>query len=192
MLLMEYDELLAHLAEILNNQKRPYYVTGGFAVSVWGRPRATYDIDVVISIHEEDVSVLATALRGLDGTTYVDEEMMRSEIRRNGEFNVIHLDSALKIDFWVLKDSPTDLLRLKRRVPKTIRGIPVYFISPEDLILSKLQWYEQSKSSRHLQDVAFVLKISDALLDHTYLAHMAKQMGVAEILQMTVERKAPW
>lgn len=180
---MEYDELLANLAALLERDQRPYFVTGGFAVSVWGRPRATFDIDIVMVIREEDVPRVARALRMLGETTYVDEETMRREIRKRGEFNAIHPESGLKIDFWVWdSDDALDQSCLKRKVPKVVRGQRVYFISPEDLILSKLKWHVQSGSERQFEDVKTIFKFSEKQLDKAYLKEWAEKLGMSEIL----------
>lgn len=179
---MEYDEFLAALSKILEEKKRPYYVTGGFAVSVWGRPRATFDIDIVMMIRGEDVPTVASALRTLGKDMYVDEQMMKAEIRKQGEFNIIHPESGLKVDFWVLKEDAFSKSCLARRVAKVIRGQKVYFISPEDLVLSKLQWYARTESSRHLEDVESVFKIFGEQLDRKYLKEWAKKLGVLETL----------
>jgi len=46
---MEPAELLAKIVEILEDLKIPYAITGGFAISVWGNPRSTNDIDIIVA-----------------------------------------------------------------------------------------------------------------------------------------------
>lgn len=184
---MEYDELLAALARILEQNGKSYFVTGGFAVSVWGRPRATFDIDIVMVINEKDISLIAQALRTLGEAMYVDEDVMSREIRKKGEFNVIHPDSGLKIDFWVWDDSdPFNSSCLKRKITKKIHGQKVHFISPEDLILSKLCWHTQSGSERQLDDAQSVVRISRGQLDMRYLKQWAKKLDVLHILEKII------
>ena len=43
-------KLLVKVAPILDQLCIAYFVTGGFAVSVWGRPRATFDVDIVVQL----------------------------------------------------------------------------------------------------------------------------------------------
>lgn len=45
-------KVVVQIASIFDNVKIPYFITGGFAVSVWGRPRATFDIDIVVELTE--------------------------------------------------------------------------------------------------------------------------------------------
>jgi len=54
-----HEKLLVQIASILERFDIEYLVTGGFAVSVWGRPRATFDIDIVIKLGEPKVALLA-------------------------------------------------------------------------------------------------------------------------------------
>ena len=97
----DFENLLKRIAAILEKLKISYFVTGGYAVSVWGRLRATFDIDVVINLfNSKDAAVLAKELRKLGRTIYIDKEMMDDAIKNRGEFNVIHAESGIKIDFW--------------------------------------------------------------------------------------------
>ncbi|MCX6724089.1 MAG: hypothetical protein NT155_02865 [Candidatus Staskawiczbacteria bacterium] len=56
---MNPEELLAEIAKILKDLKISYAITGGFAVSVWGRPRYTADIDIVVELIEKNIKPLA-------------------------------------------------------------------------------------------------------------------------------------
>src|SRR3989338_1057449 len=147
------SKLLTQVTEVLDKLEIPYFITGGFAVSVWGRPRATFDIDVVIELVEPKVSALASALRKIYKAGYIDEISAIDAIRHQSEFNFIDPLTGLKVDFWVTKQDKLSLLKLKRKILKKIGGKTVYFISPEDLILSKLIWYQMGESTRQLEDI---------------------------------------
>jgi hypothetical protein len=176
------EELLIKITKILSDLKIKYFITGGFAVSVWGRPRATFDIDIVIKLIEPQATSLTRALQEISKVAYVDENMIREAIHRRGEFNFIDSNSGLKVDFWVTKEKSSVPPEFKNRKLKKISGQKVYFISPENLILSKLQWCQQSQSSRHLEDAESVLKISSKKLNTKYLKHWAKKLGVLKSL----------
>jgi len=181
------EKLLISIAKILSNLKIEYFITGGFAISVWGRPRATFDIDIVVKMIEPDVSVLAEAFREISKAGHADEEMMKDAIRNKGEFNLIDSDSGLKVDFWIAEKNELNIQRFKNKKAKIISGQKVYFSSPEDLILSKLEWYEQTNSSRHLEDVESVLKISSKKLNMKYLKQWAKKLEVLGILNKLIK-----
>lgn len=170
--------LLVTIAKILKKLKIPYIITGGIAVLVWGRPRFTADIDIVIELPEEKVKGIKEALLALGKAGYIDEISVKLAISREGEFNFIDGVTGVKVDFWIFKKSdPFDASRFKRRRVRTILDEKIYFTSPEDLILIKLKWYLESKSSKQLEDIESIFKISSKILDKRYLASWAKRIG---------------
>jgi len=134
---MEITGLLIKIAKILDKLKIPYVITGGMAVSIWGRVRYTADVDIVVELLKTNVNLLAKELLAVDKDVYVSEEAMREALVRKGEFNLIHPQSGLKVDFWIVKDN-FNKQEIKRGIVKEIDGNKINFVSPEDLILSKL------------------------------------------------------
>lgn len=172
------EKLLLAVAKILDDLKIEYFITGSFAVSVWGRPRATFDIDIVVKIAAADAEKLTLAWKRIVSEGYADCKSVKDAIASESEFNFIDPDSGIKIDFWVSKKNEKDGLEFKNKKAKKIGGQLVYFISPEDLIISKLQWYKISPSSRHIEDVESVLKISGDILDKNYLNLWIEKLGL--------------
>lgn len=180
--------LLVNIAKILKQLKIPYIVTGGIAVLIWGRPRFTADIDIIVELQPEKIDDFEKALLGLSKAGYIDKESIRQALYRQGEFNFIDGETGVKVDFWILKEKdPFDTSRLKRKMAKNILGERVYFTSPEDLILIKLKWYKQTQSNRHLEDVESIVKISGSKLDMKYLKQWARKLGVLGILNKKEE-----
>lgn len=178
----EQEELLKKIGEILENLKIPYIVTGGIAVTVWGRPRFTADIDVVVALRVQKLDRLAEELLQIDKDVYVDKLMMQRALERIGEFNFIHPSSGLKVDFWILKNNLFAKEQLTRKIRKEIAGVSVDFISPEDLILSKLLWHKESGSDRQLEDIGSVLR-RQKKLDWKYLRKWAKEQSTLKVLE---------
>lgn len=112
--------------------------------------------------------------------------MIKDAIKHKSEFNFIESDSGLKIDFWVSEKDISSPPEFKNKKLKKIDGQNVYFVSPEDLILSKLQWYQQTNSSRHLEDVDSIFKISGKILDKKYLKKWSEKLGVLSILNKLI------
>ena len=178
---MEQEDLLKKIAGILHTLDIPYIITGGIAVVVWGRPRFTADIDIVVELIPQKLDALAAALLKIEKDVYLDKDMMRHALDRKGEFNFIHPASGLKVDFWMLKDEPFDRARMRRRVKKKIAGSTIFLTSPEDLILMKMLWYQESQSTRQLEDIASVLRIQKKL-DWRYLRAWAARQNTMELL----------
>lgn len=182
------EKLLIDIAKILSDLRIDYFITGGMAVSVWGRPRATFDIDIVVKIIEPQVDLLVRAFKNIHKAGYADEKMVKDAIQHKGEFNFIDSDSGLKVDFWVTKEK--NLFEFENKKLKKIRSQNVYFISPEDLILSKLQWHEETYSTKHLEDIDSVLKISGKKLDMGYLKQQASKLKVLDDLNKLINKSS--
>jgi hypothetical protein len=177
---MEQQELLQHTIAILDALQIPYMVTGSFAVNFYGIPRTTHDIDLVVQIRVADVPRLA---RAFPADFYADAEMMRQAIEQQFMFNVIDPASGLKIDFWILKNDAYDMERFRRRRAYTVFGQTLWMPSPEDVILSKLLWYKEAQTDKHLNDARSVWAIQKESLDLTYLRMWAAKLGVQHWLE---------
>lgn len=177
----DFQKLLIKIAKILSDFNIPYIVTGGFAASFWGRRRSTADVDVAIELLPEQVKGLCDALRKVSEAAYIDEDVMREAIERQSEFNFLHPESGIKFDFFVRRDS---IFRneISRRIPVKIGARNVFFISSEDLILSKFRWYQKSQSDRHLEDAASIIRRQKGL-DLDYLKKQATTQSTSEILR---------
>lgn len=178
---MDFEKLIIEITNVLDKLNITYAITGGYAVSIWGRLRATFDIDVVIELPMIKARILAEALKKVSEAGYVDEDMVVRAIKRKGEFNFIHIESGIKVDFWVLGGGEYQRIKLKRREAKSIGGKEVYFLSPEDLILSKLLWYKESGSELQLGDIESILKIQKKI-DWKYLNKWAKIHSTSGVL----------
>lgn len=174
--------LLVKIAKVLKKLNISYIVTGGIAVLVWGRPRFTADIDIVIELEPPKIEDLEKALLAISKSAHVDKELMLHALLTKSEFNFIDWATGAKVDFWIKKNNELAAQEFKRKKLEKIQGQGVYFISPEDLILSKLEWYQKSDSTRQLEDIESVLKISGDKLDMNYLNKWAKKLGVLKIL----------
>jgi hypothetical protein len=142
------------------------------------RPRFTADIDIVIGLVPRKVNQLTKELLKIDKAAYVSEEAMKDAIKHKGEFNFVHPQTGLKVDFWV-KRYPFE--QFERAVVKNINGQKIKFIPPEDLILSKLIWYKEGQGAKQLEDIKSIFEITKP--DLNYIKNWAKQQSTADILE---------
>lgn len=184
---MEITGILVKVAAVLRNLKIPYAVTGGVAVTIWGRARYTADIDIVVDIASEKLKQLIYALSKIDKNVYLDIKS-DTPIEERKSFNLIHSQSGVKVDFVIRKDDEFSRIELKRAIKKDFHSQKIYFISPEDLILIKLKWHKESESTRHLEDAESILKISGDKIDMKYLKLWAKKIGVLSILNSLLKK----
>lgn len=152
-------DLLISIAKVLDGLKIDYYVTGGFAVSVWGRPRFTADIDLIVKMSHFEKKEFAAKIHQLFPRGLLDSDQIDSALAQHGEFNFLDPDTGMKIDFWITKNEEFEKNCFENSITKDI-GYKVKFISPENLVLSKLIWFGQTQSSRHLEDAQTVLDVT--------------------------------
>lgn len=92
---MIQEDLLVKVIDRLNQVNIPYMITGGIATIFYGRPRLTHDFDIVIDVGPEQIQRLIDTF---GEEFYVSEEAVREAMDRHGMFNLIHLDSGIKVD----------------------------------------------------------------------------------------------
>ena len=74
--------------------------------------------------------------------------------------------------------------RRRRETLDPSTGEAVFFASPEDVILAKLDWYRRSgRSERQWQDVLGIIKTQGKRLDLTYLRRWADTLGLRDALE---------
>lgn len=185
---MDFQELLVIIAKILDSFNVPYAVTGGYAVSIWGRLRATFDLDIIVDLFPSKIRQVRSALEKISAAAYIDEGAMKEAVEHGKEFNFIHPESGIKVDFFVQGKGLFSTQEFNRRVPVQILDYKVYFVSPEDLILAKLRWHKTSPSERQLEDVESVIKIQKKL-DWKHLKRWAKIQSTAGILEKLLLEK---
>jgi hypothetical protein len=166
-----------------------YYIGGSVASSAYGIARATMDVDLVANVEINQVNRLVKAL---ETDYYINAEMIREAIHRRSSFNLIHLDTMIKIDVFIVKDRPYDSEAFTRRQPDTLdeeSSRKFYLSSPEDIILNKLQWYLKGGgvSEQQWKDVLGVLKVQGGKLDSEYLKHWASRLNLSDLLNRSFD-----
>ena len=156
-------------------------LTGSMASNAWGVPRSTHDLDFVIQLPPSEISAFVTAFAHPD--YYLDEVSVRAAYKPPFQFNLIHIPSALKADFWMLRPVPFEREMFNRRVQDTWFGQPVWLATAEDVILHKLYWNQITPSDRQLADVAGVVQVQRGNLDESYLRRWAAELGTTAHLE---------
>lgn len=164
-----------------------YMVGGSVASGILGEPRSTIDVDFVVEFTQKDVSQFLDRL-GVD--YYFDLNTALAAVAAKRSFNVIHLPSALKVDFFVVSQSEDDQARLRRHLLAAIdaSGTRLRVHAPEDLIVWKLRWYREGgeMSERQWRDALGILKIQRNDLDLALLSSEAARWGVEDLLDMAL------
>lgn len=161
-----------------------YYIGGSVASSAYGMARATMDVDMVAEIKPQHVPAFVDQLAP---AYYIDQHMIMDAIRRQASFNLIHLETMIKVDVFVLKNGPYPHTALQRRRQDTIEpGAPEFYLAAaEDIVLSKLDWYRMGGevSDRQWSDILGVLKVQQTMLDMAYLERWAAHLRLLDLLR---------
>jgi hypothetical protein len=151
-------------------------LTGSFALAYYATPRMTRDLDFVVALSERDVNALVAAF---ESDFYIDADAARSAVVSERMFNLMHLESGVKVDLIVRKSSDFRQVEFERRKPVAIAGIRTWIVSCEDLILSKLVWALDSNSELQRRDIRQLLA---GAINLDYIRKWAPHLGVTTFL----------
>ena len=174
------EDFVKELIEKLNRQNIPYMLSGSVSSSLHGEPRATRDVDIVIVATQEQILNFAGTL---GESYYVSLDAVRGAIAHSSTFNVIDNQSSWKADFIRSKDRPFSHQEFERRRSAKVMGLDVWVTSPEDIILSKLEWAKDSHSEQQFRDALGVAVVQWNLLDIDYLHKWAKELLIEASLE---------
>ena len=185
---MTQTDLLRHALDVLEGLAIPHMVVGSFASSTYGDYRFTNDIDIVVALTERDGPALLAAFP--DSEYYVSPEAVRHAIRQSFQFNVLHTPSGAKIDFILSRDDEWGRAQMARR--RRILLLPDregHAAAPEDVILSKLWYFTEGKSDKHLRDITGMLRRSAGQIDRADVEAWARKLGLEEAWAAVLERE---
>ena len=154
-------------------------VTGGVAAIVYGEPRLTNDLDVVLELRLGDVDRLAAEFD--TARYYVPPiEAMREEAVRpaGGHFNILDLETSLRADVYCLGADPLEAWAMSRRREVAIEDGSIWVAPIEYVILQKLRYYRESGSDRHLRDIRAMRRISGDLIEQPVLDSWIQRLGL--------------
>jgi hypothetical protein len=130
----------------LNKHDVRYLLVGGWAVGIYGNPRATKDIDFLIAIDDVNINKLQKSLLDFGAPTVENSIFQKKgNVFRLGsspiQIDIINEASGIDFDECYLK-----------RTTVTVEGLDISIISKEDLIKNK----RESGRHRDLADVEFL------------------------------------
>jgi hypothetical protein len=178
-------DVFRNIRAALEDADIPYMVTGSFASSVHGVPRATNDIDIVIEPTREQLGVLMSKFVEPDYDAHAEEAI--DALKRRSMFSVIDRRGIWKIDFIVRKDRPFSKEEFERRRMIKIMDVVLYAATPEDVLLAKLEWAKMGESERQIRDAAGILEIQRDKLDINYVERWAAALNIEDQLQTARE-----
>ena len=176
---MPAPEPLAVFIEPLERLGLPYCITGSVAASVYGEPRLTADIDVVLVVKPDDVFALRAAFPESAYYLPPDETLLPEVGRRSrGTFNIIHHASHFKADVYIAANDPLHAWALEHRRRIDLEGSGTWMAPPEYVILRKLEFLREGGSDKHVRDIRYMLATTP--VDDAFLETEVARLGVRE------------
>jgi hypothetical protein len=177
-------DFLKRLLKKLSESGINFMLVGSVAASFHGHPRTTMDIDTVV---EGDLEDLYQFARSLGEGYYINEEEIGQAVRFQRAFNIIDEASGYKADLIIRKNRPFSRIEFSRRLQIEILGVTAGIATPEDVILSKLEWSKLGSSERQWQDALKVAQIQAGNLDLDYIEKWSRELDVHDLWQRIKE-----
>jgi len=153
--------VLREVLEALAGDDIPFMVIGGVASAVWGRPRYTQDIDVLVRPHDAK-----RALDALEDAGFATQETYDHWLYKGLKTGVI-VDVLFQSSGGIYLDEEM----LDRRQHRELHGITLPLAAPEDLIVMKAVAHEEA-TPRYWHDALSIIARVD--LDWDYLLRRAR------------------
>jgi len=177
-------KVLREVVAVLKSLDIAYALGGSMASSVFGVSRYTRDADITVEPFPGKESQL-TGSFGPD--YYISLPAVEEAVHLRSTFNIIHTGTGFKVDVFVRKDQEFEESAMARRVSLELPDSPsqpLFFHSPEDVVLFKLNWYRMGSetSDQQWSDVLGVLNVQGNQLDFDYLGRWAEALNVIDLL----------
>ena len=171
----EQGQAFGGVIDVLEAIGAKYAIWGGIAVIAYGEPRFTQDMDILLSPTQFAVSLFVRRLREMH---YHVDEISVNRAMNGGFFNVIHLGYHIKTDFYIPVE-PELKIMIADRVYLPFDDIRrAAYITRTSVISAKLRAYENSQSTRHLDDIASIVRLQGKKLDQAQLDIVAARLGL--------------
>jgi hypothetical protein len=167
---MPEPDLLELFVERLEEMGASYLVTGSVAATLYGEPRATHDIDLVVELSAAHQLALPRVFPAAD--FYLPPpEVVRRECERpeRGHFNIIHHASGLKADIFLVGEDELHAWAFANARRYAVGTLEVRVAPPEYVITRKLEFYREGGSPKHLRDIRSMLNLAADLIDRATL-----------------------
>lgn len=176
--------LMQTIVDFLERESVPYRIVGSMASIIYGEPRFTNDVDILVDLRSEKIGLLCQEFSPPE--YYVSAKAAQEAITTRKQFNILHLPTGFKADLILTTDTKFSRLDITQGKRVTSAGFyDAMFASPENVILKKLLFYQQGGSEKHLRDCASILLVQGEKIDQSYLDEWADELGVSEELRLT-------
>lgn len=174
-----FRNTLGKIVGVFARHEVPFHLTGGLTSVLYGEPRLTQDVDIVID-NQAVTNALDAFVASLRNTGFIfDDHTLRDAIASRGMFQLFDQVEALKLDIYPRELIPGELSR--SQVVEVFEGMHLPVVSRADAAVSKLVWTSKGshKSRKDLR------RIFDAAAedDRKLIRALAQQLELGALLE---------
>lgn len=154
-------------------------VTGAVASIIYGEPRLTNDLDMVVLMTTEDIEKFLEAFPAAEFYR-PPSEVLRIEIKRpyRGHFNLIHHETGMKADIYLAGEDELHRWALSQRRGIVFETEQIWVAPPEYVIIRKLEYYREGRSEKHLRDISGMLEVSSQEVNFKQVDDFVQRYGL--------------
>lgn len=175
---MQTPDELTHFTVRLEATGVPYMITGATAAIIYGQPRVTNDLDVVLALDTSAIAAFQQAFPEEEFYIPPDSVIRVEQARRQrGHFNILHHESGYKADIYLAGADPLHAwaLPLRRTLPWR-NNTTIMVAPPEYVVLRKLEFYREGGSSKHPADIRAIQQVTG--LDNEVMRPWLEHLGL--------------
>jgi len=168
-----------------------YMVTGSAAAMIFGEPRLTNGVDIVVVLDREGAASMVEAFPRAEFYCPPQEVIAVEATRgQRGHFNVIHHETGFKADIYLSGRDSLHAWGLANSKRVHIGGDMVTIAPPEYVIVRKLEYFREGGSEKHLRDIRAMLQNSREAIRHTDLDRFIAERGLGNVWRKTCETQS--
>jgi hypothetical protein len=176
---MSSEQIAVAIVRALEAENIPYMLVGSFSTNAYGIPRSTKDIDLVVELEGGAIRKLSERL-GPDFK--LDPQMTFESVTMTVRHIIEVIGSSFQVEIFHLSQDPHDQERFRRRRRLTLDWGSAVIATPEDVIITKLNWYGRQRRTRDCDDIRDVLAVQGAGLDFDYIHSWCERHGTRQLL----------
>ena len=179
---MQQDNLFSIFTGPLSGSGLKYFIGGSVASIVYGEPRLTHDIDLILFLDKSDANLLIDLF--VEDDFYMPPvDVIKNEINlgERGHINILHHNTGFKADIYFVGKDPLQLWALQNinEIEFMNSKLPVAPI--EYIIIKKLIYFREGNSYKHLDDIKGMLRESSETIDRNTLKDFLSKYELTDI-----------
>jgi len=175
-------EPFLHFVRPLNALGCRFMVTGSVAAMLYGEPRMTNDVDLILFLPSALIKKFVSIFP-IEEFYCPPEEVVRIEAdrRSDGHFNLVHHTTGFKADVYLVGHDSLCLWGLQGSRAFDYAGDQIPVAPIEYVIVRKLEYYRAGGSQKHVRDIRAMIQISGSRINREILGEKISEMGLQKI-----------